>query len=263
MPNHSQFSRTKLHTLLIERFSDQELRTFCFHLSETLDSRVDYDNLEGNGKDAKARELVDHFLRRNRLHDFASALQKERADIDVREALADPPGDNGGVVPFSFSEGSTTAELHTYVQQRHWKSWWIWCVIIPLVVIVVIWPFESIAHGANESYVRAFEHGELMLFSGLILLGISDQIKNVVAEGPASAKHLKNLSRIAAILVLIIFTGIRYFMIKNQCYVVLPGVNTLKSYALFSVAITVTSLAFGYYAYWRIKSGVANNKIGA
>ena len=51
----------KLPEILASRFSDGELRDLCFDLG------VDYESLAGEGKSAKARELIAYLQRRGRL----------------------------------------------------------------------------------------------------------------------------------------------------------------------------------------------------
>lgn len=65
---------TRLHQALFTRFSQPELRTLCFDLG------VDYDDLPGEGKSNKARELVTYMRRRDRLDDLAEAVQRARPD---------------------------------------------------------------------------------------------------------------------------------------------------------------------------------------
>lgn len=64
-----------LRRVLVERFDLEELRTACFDLG------VDYDTLPGEGKDAKARELVLWLSRRNRLDQLAEYIRQHRPDI--------------------------------------------------------------------------------------------------------------------------------------------------------------------------------------
>lgn len=71
-----QNERIRLHEILVERFSDEELRTLCFNLD------VDYEDLTGVGKSGKARELIMSLERRGRLHDLVKAGKKLRADIE-------------------------------------------------------------------------------------------------------------------------------------------------------------------------------------
>ena len=59
-----------LRRLITERFDLEELRTLCFDLG------VDFDSLPGEGKAAKARELVALFARRDGLHQLREALER-------------------------------------------------------------------------------------------------------------------------------------------------------------------------------------------
>ena len=67
---------SKLHQTLTERFSEDELRTLCFHLED-----ADYDDLEGKGKASKARELVSHLERRHRIPELVESVKEQRPDI--------------------------------------------------------------------------------------------------------------------------------------------------------------------------------------
>ena len=65
----------KLSNLIDLRFSDQELRTLCTALN------VDYDNLPGEGKADKARELVVYLDRRDRISDLITIGKRLRPDV--------------------------------------------------------------------------------------------------------------------------------------------------------------------------------------
>lgn len=67
---------TKLRLIFSNRFSLEELRTLCFDLG------FDYDDLQGEGKEAKARELVDYYRRRNQIRRLIGIASKLRPDID-------------------------------------------------------------------------------------------------------------------------------------------------------------------------------------
>lgn len=68
--------RTWLHRTLSQRFSKGELRTLCFDLG------VDYDDLPNEGKTNKARELIAHLERHNRILALIKAAGALRPDID-------------------------------------------------------------------------------------------------------------------------------------------------------------------------------------
>ena len=82
----------QLRQLLSESFDDNELRDLCFDL------RIDYESLPGDGKSAKARELVMYCDRHKRLDEFLGRLpaackaivtSRRRADIDARVVRLD------------------------------------------------------------------------------------------------------------------------------------------------------------------------------
>ena len=64
-----------LRKILVERFSEGELRTLCFDL------KVDYDSLPGQGKADKARELVAYCRRYASLGELVETARKQRKDI--------------------------------------------------------------------------------------------------------------------------------------------------------------------------------------
>lgn len=68
--------RTRLLRLLTTHFSEEELRDLCFYLDD-----VDFDSLPGQGKAAKARELVMFLERRNRLPALLEAGRSVRPDV--------------------------------------------------------------------------------------------------------------------------------------------------------------------------------------
>ena len=61
-----------LRPILVDRFDLEELRTLCFDLG------VDYDSLRGEGKEAKARELVGYIERRGRLDELETRIKQLR-----------------------------------------------------------------------------------------------------------------------------------------------------------------------------------------
>jgi hypothetical protein len=65
-PPMTDVSPQQLREALIANFNLDELRTLCDDLRDNLDDKLDFDNLGGEGKAGKARELVD-YLRRHGL----------------------------------------------------------------------------------------------------------------------------------------------------------------------------------------------------
>jgi serine/threonine protein kinase len=68
---------TALRQFLIARFNLEELRTLCADLD------VSYDELEGEGQEAKARELIAYLQRRERLRELVGYIRQHRPDIKL------------------------------------------------------------------------------------------------------------------------------------------------------------------------------------
>jgi hypothetical protein len=69
-------SLTDLHGLLTEYFNLDELRALCFQLG------LDYEELRGEVKSARARDLITVMLRQNRLAELADRLKVQRPNVD-------------------------------------------------------------------------------------------------------------------------------------------------------------------------------------
>ena len=67
--------RTQLRENLVRYFDDEELRTLCYDLG------VDYDDLRGEGKAAKARELVTFLDHRNRIAELVKKCSELRPNV--------------------------------------------------------------------------------------------------------------------------------------------------------------------------------------
>jgi hypothetical protein len=74
MAQLASFSRTDLRQALVRLFNDEELRTLCFDLG----AEYDYDGLRGEGKGAKARELVALAERKGHLAALETAIRRRR-----------------------------------------------------------------------------------------------------------------------------------------------------------------------------------------
>jgi len=82
---------TRLREILDARFSREELRTLCFDLG------LDYDDLPGEGKAARARELVVHMQQLGRISYLIRAAARMRSDVAWKrlEDAPDQPGESG------------------------------------------------------------------------------------------------------------------------------------------------------------------------
>jgi hypothetical protein len=73
--------RKGLLAFICDHFDDEESRTLCFILD------VPYDDLPAQGRKAKARELIKHFERQDRLNELLVVLNQERPDAYTKSGL--------------------------------------------------------------------------------------------------------------------------------------------------------------------------------
>ena len=71
-----EFEVTDLLPILSSRFDLEELRTLCFTLG------IDFDDLRGEGKTAKARELILRLQRHRQVEKLIQKIKETRPDID-------------------------------------------------------------------------------------------------------------------------------------------------------------------------------------
>lgn len=95
----------KLLRALIDLFSEQDMRDLCFDL------RVDYENLPGQSKKDKARELIIFFDRRRRMNVLITVFQEHRPHVSIEEigvddADEDPTASNIAAAPQTLTSTS-------------------------------------------------------------------------------------------------------------------------------------------------------------
>lgn len=66
-----------LHTIICKHFDFEELRTLCFDLD------VDFDELRGEGKAGRARELILYLQRRDKLTKLKRRVQEARPNLNI------------------------------------------------------------------------------------------------------------------------------------------------------------------------------------
>ena len=74
LPSAAQVDRTELRNILTTRFSIEELRNLCQDLG------IDYEDLTGEGKLGKARELVEYCVRRGRIEDLWTKISQAKPE---------------------------------------------------------------------------------------------------------------------------------------------------------------------------------------
>jgi hypothetical protein len=100
---------TELHEALSRYFSAGELRTLCFDLN------IEYEDLAGEGKSAKALSLVQYTQRHNRYDDLVAYVQRERPHLQLNATSNYAPGspaESPSPSPAEPAAGGTVIHIH-------------------------------------------------------------------------------------------------------------------------------------------------------
>ncbi|MGD1994242.1 MAG: hypothetical protein PVI59_13705 [Anaerolineae bacterium] len=129
MTHTAPLSPVDLRRILTLLFDDEELRTLCFDLN------VDYDSLRGEGKAAKARELVALAERLGQMELLEAAVRRERPDLDtaysperVQQLQASIMAQSDAAVRDAFTEFTQQIDAYLnrfnllHAQLQEWKE---------------------------------------------------------------------------------------------------------------------------------------------
>lgn len=70
-----QIEPAEIHSVLENHFNIEELKTLCFYMD------ISFDDLPGDGRSAKARELIAYSQRHNRLSELVEKIKEQRSGI--------------------------------------------------------------------------------------------------------------------------------------------------------------------------------------
>ncbi len=154
------------------------------------------------------------------------------------------------------------------------KYWLILEVIIPISMLVLIWPISKLLISLQHSFYRVFSAADLIPFSALLVLGVKREIESSIRFNELKKTNLENynlLSLALPILILFIYGFLKYnFMIYsfNVCNIIddscklvpVPSVDPIiQATALLSIGMIVLCIAFCFAAKSEIiKTRVAN-----
>lgn len=89
----------ELANIIDTRFNTSELQDLCFKLG------IEYENISGNTKSGKARELYLHCKRRGQIDKLMDAIHSARPEIDLREVGGPGPDASGQAQPVGMATG--------------------------------------------------------------------------------------------------------------------------------------------------------------
>lgn len=149
------------------------------------------------------------------------------------------------------------SKRHDYLVEIRWQDWLVWQVFIPLALIFLIWPIEKYIVESTFPFQLAFAFGDLLLYSALLLFGLTVQVKQIQAEErdkffKPGFNLMLEFAKAAAVLFIFLFGFIKYDMINNDYFKTNPQPGKTMAFSLFSWSVTIVSIMFSIYIHTKI-----------
>ena len=227
-----------LLNVMRERMTEDELRTLCFNLRKD----IDYESLSGEGKDAKARALIIRLDHRNRLPDLAKAI------LEMRPDLKDDLGSE------SVRQPERADLLSDWMQ-----DWFFLQLFFPLMILVAPYLIDKIVVQFKYPFQIAFSDGDPLLFSAMLLIGVSIHIKQMQPQGRPHRPGFWPIfitwaARVGAVIFLFSFGMLEYDVIHKGYFNLDAGAlpRRVTIYSCFSCSSALISIGFSSFSFWKI-----------
>jgi hypothetical protein len=158
--------------------------------------------------------------------------------------------------------------VHIHELRQHFtivarfSDWQRWKLKFPLFALVLIYPIYKF-FGAGEEFVRAFGHGDLLLFSALVLIELSVEVTHINHElrsdTPYKLEGLIENAKFFGLILIFIYGSMKFMMDKQDTLIHVAALKA-RAFCVFSLAVTFLSLAFSIFAFWITLSHVVGSK---
>lgn len=142
---------------------------------------------------------------------------------------------------------------HLYLIMKRFQDWQRWKLSFPLFTLLVVYPLYKF-FGVGNELINAFSHGDLLLFSALVLIELSVEAAHVNKEVESGVSDPSNSlienSRFFG-LVLIFLYGVTKFMVQHQNNADSFALSKTLAYCAFSLSVTFLVVAFSIFAFWK------------
>jgi hypothetical protein len=153
-------------------------------------------------------------------------------------------------------------QLDTFVHIRHlrrqqtivkrFKDWERWKLMFPFVAILIIYPISKFIVTGDE-VINAFGHGDLLLFSALVLIELSIETTHINREldrsGSDKIDSLIENSRLFGVLFILIYGSMK-LLVGHGAHTQIPRPKAW-AFCAFSVSVTFLVVSFGVFAFWK------------
>jgi hypothetical protein len=146
---------------------------------------------------------------------------------------------------------------------KRFKDWERWKLMFPFLAILIVYPISKFV-GVGDELVNAFGHGDLLLFSALVLIELSIEAthinKDFDNEIPDKMDSLIENARFFGAILIFIY-GAMKLLLDHGSSVSHIDPERAKAFCLFSLSVTLLVVSFSIFAFWKaLKNVVCGDK---
>ncbi len=135
---------------------------------------------------------------------------------------------------------------------KRFKDWERWKLMFPFLAILVIYPISKFV-GTGDEVIGAFGHGDLLLFSAIVLIELSVETTHINKElgrtvSDATDSLIEN-SRLVGVLFILVYGSMK-LLVAHGAQLQMPRAKTW-AFCAFSVSLTLLVVSFGIFSFWR------------
>lgn len=139
-------------------------------------------------------------------------------------------------------------ELKRSVLIMHrFQDWKRWKLFYPLALILLIYPLSKLK-GFGQEFLGSFSHGDLLLFSSLVLIELSVEAGHIYTEVGREqggvAENLIQNSKFCGLVLIFCYGALKFF--NEQA-----APDKLIAYCVLSLSVTILVVAYSVYAFWK------------
>lgn len=151
--------------------------------------------------------------------------------------------------------------LNTIFLDQHLQTICLWKVLFPLFLILIIYPTYALLLKVDYPFQRAFAHGDLLIFSALIMVEAAIELKE-------SKSNYDEPLRFVAMLTMVIFGLVKYGAMLREPHLHTTGLEMmtpevashvvreaheaameLKAFSFFNCAVAACAVSGSIYAF--------------
>ncbi len=155
-----------------------------------------------------------------------------------------------------MNENVRIVELNRQVLiMKRFRDWQRWKVFLPVLMLFLFYPIYMFKEKEMIGpFLSAFAHGDLLLFSALLLFEVSVEANHILHElGESYSDSMDKIiegARISGIVLIVVY-GAMKLTIGHDNTVNSPDFLRTATYCCFSISVVTLVVIYSIYAFWK------------